>query len=219
MTSKEKTAHLAFLGKAIADILTTQYNSAQRGVDGVWEYVPPTEDDSCNVYLLQRGTGARIYLQLYASVGYEKIDRVQVSGWFHIGKNGTFVEVRDNNVRIYPTISCGLSRNPEAIAKDIAKRFLPEYLPAFERALEIVANEEAYELRIKNTLGRVANAARFTVPKPGPYDREVRREVSGKIGGKDVTIKVYDGRVELKLDDLTIEEAESIIDRLQYLTR
>ena len=217
MTSKEITTHLVWLGKRLADILTTVHTHP---LAAPWEFVPPTEDDSRNVYLLQRGTDARIYLQLYCSKSYKVHDRVEVSGWFHIGKDGSFVEVRDeNNVRVYPTISASLARNPEAIAKDIAKRFLPAYLAAFDRARASVAAEESYETRTTNTLKCVADAAGFNVPKLGQYDRELRREVSGMLGNILLSFRAYEQTVELKLDDLNVTQAEAIVRYAKTLKR
>jgi hypothetical protein len=216
MTSKEITTHLTWLGKRLADILTTTHTHP---LAPSWEFVAPAEDDSRNVYLLQRGTGARIYLQLSCTRGHEVYDRVEVSGWFHIGKNGSFVEVRDNLGRIYPTISASLARNPEAIAKDIAKRFLPAYLAAFERALAIVEDEYVYEARIRNVLRRTAHAAGFNVPKAGENDREIRKSVAGRIQGIEVDIYASQDTVKLVLDDLHVTQAEAIIGYIKTLKR
>ena len=219
MTSAERTATLSKLALEIAYKLHSNHGQA-------WEFVEPTED-TYNVYMQNR-QGARIYLGLSSSKGYDLCDRVTVSGGQHIGKHGAYVEVYQRDLGIVtdgwarassPDITVALSRGADAIAKDIAKRFLPQYLRIFEAAMRKVAEQEAYELRITNTLKRVANAAGFIVPKLGEYDREVRSQTGGAIGNVDVTIKAYDGRVELKLDDLTVEEAESIIDKLQYLTQ
>lgn len=209
MTSAERTSVLSMLGRSIAEILTV--------LDGPlslmgWKFVEPSED-SYSVYM-QNTDGARIYLSLISSTGYDKNDRVNVTGWFNIGKAGAFVEVRDNNVRVYTEITVAASRNPEAIAKDIAKRFLPKYLAAFERALAIVEAEKAYELHITNALKLVADAAGITVPKTSEYDRELRTSVSGRVGSVAVYIKTYDGCIELKLDGLTTAQA---IDVLAYV--
>ncbi len=207
MTSAERTATLTQLGKEVAAVLNLAHFLG-------WEFVEPTED-TYQVYMLNRYTGARVYLGLSASKGYEVLDRVNVTGWFHVGKSGSFVEVRDNNVRVYPEISIALSRGADAIAKDIAKRFLPVYLPAFERACEIALNERRYEQRITDTLASVAITAGIPVPKPGQYNTELRREVGGKVGTVDVRIKAYDGRVELKLDDLTLVQAQAVINYIK----
>ncbi len=211
MTSAERTATLTQLGKRVATVLNLAHFLG-------WEFVEPTED-TYQVYMLNRYTGARVYLGLSASKGYEVLDRVNVTGWFHVGKNGSFVEVRDNNVRVYPEISIALSRGAEAIAKDIAKRFLPQYLPAFERACEIALNERRYEQRITDTLASVAITAGIPVPKPGQYNTELRREAHGSIGNVGISIYAYEEAVDLKLGDLTLVQAQAVIGYIKTLVK
>lgn len=212
MTSKEITTHLTWLGKRLADILTTVHTHP---LAPSWEFVAAT-DDSGYVYLLQRKTGARIYLHLFCSKGYTIHDRIQITGWFNIGKNRSFVEVRDNNVRIYPEISVSIAKNPEAIAKDIAKRFLPEYLSAFERALAIVAAENAYAHSVAVNLLALSAVAGFILPRHEETRSEVQRENSGSVNGYyvKITANARHDEQELNIDRLTVEQAAYI---LKYL--
>src|SRR5208337_5009244 len=158
MTSTERAKFLTFLGTALAPALSAL--NPQRP----WTFVEPTED-TYTVYLRNAGK-ARIYLQLESSKGYDLNDRVLVTGHMHIGKNGSYVEVYDRgadgtgwNRVSAPRITASLKKNPEAIAKDIAKRFLPEYLRVFAMAEDKLAKEEAYECRIVTNLERLAEVA------------------------------------------------------------
>ena len=218
METAERIDVLTKLGRTIANLLTNP--------QGSWYFVEPT-DDVWSVYM-HNAQGARIYLSLTHSKGYNAYDRVSVSGWQHIGKHGAYVEVYQRDLGFQtggwtrassPDITVAVARGAEAIAKDIAKRFLPKYLAIFAAAQRKVAEDAAYDSRITNTLKRVADAAGFTVPKLGEYDREVRREVSGKIGKVEVIIKAYTERVELKLDDLSTAQAEAVLQFLKALPK
>jgi hypothetical protein len=212
MTSAERTIALSALALPIAAELCT--------LGHAWEYVPPTED-SYSVYL-RNGDGARIYLQLTSSKGYDKDDRVLVTGYQHIGKNGQYVEVYDrgadgtgwNRVTV-PSITIALSRGPVAIAKDIAKRFLPEYLRVFALAQAKVAADNSYEAKITTNLQRLAAVAGVTLPTEQRHYNEVNKSFTFHLGNSYHEVKVSDKDVDLKLQDLSFEQAEHIIKYLK----
>ena len=67
--------------------------------------------------------------------------RIEVHGNFHIGRNREFIDVRDWNHTTserckLPEISVSGNRGAEAIAKEIKRRFLPEYLPLLQKAID-----------------------------------------------------------------------------------
>jgi hypothetical protein len=216
MTSAEKIAYLNMLGKQVADILTTTYNSAQCGIDGAWEFVTSSEDN-WNVYM-QNKLGARIYLSLACSKGYQVYDRVSVSGHMHIGKNGSYVEVYDRgadgtgwNRVSAPSITVASSKNPEAIAKDIAKRFLPEYLRVFALAQAKVQADADYDAAITANLQRLAKVAGETLPSTQQRYGQVNSSFHFRVGQRyyDVTASAKD--CSMKMISLSIEQCEFII--------
>src|ERR1700722_2186492 len=148
----------------------------------VWTAAPYRED-TWQVYLENRENKARIYLTLTGR-SYENPDRVEVSGWLHIGKDGSYVEVRDksyNRVTV-DAITVALARGPEAIAKEIARRFLPEYLLVFALAQEIVRKDAKYAALITAGLQRLAKAAGTELPTKDKWQREVRSAFTFSIG-------------------------------------
>ena len=215
MTSAERTTHISGLGRQVAAELR------KLNPHRPWTFVEPTED-VYSVYLRNAGK-ARIYIQFD---GYNNTpQRLVISGYQHIGKNGSYVEVYDRGAdgtgwtkASVPSISVALSRGCEAIAKDIAKRFLPEYLRIFALVEEKVATDLAYEQKIAANLQRLADVAgvQFHSEDGLNYRGEQRKEFSWKVGTAYHEVKVNDHEADLKLNDLTFEQAEKIITLLKH---
>ena len=205
MTSAERTARLSELGRQIA----TELHNLDP-IRNVWTFVEPTED-TYSVYLRNAGQ-ARIYLQFD---GYNEPTRLSISGWQNVGKNNSYVEVYERgaddtgwNRVTAPSITVALSRGCEAIAKDIAKRFLPEYLRIFALAQEKVAADKLYEETIAKNRARLAACCGV------PVSNHCRSEFSWHHGGYH-TVQVSKATCDLKLSDLTFEQAEHIIGYLK----
>ena len=213
MTSAERTAALSLWGRAIAQVLNDNYTKLRP-----WTFVEPTED-TWSVYLRNAGK-ARIYIQFDQ---YEVPKRLIISGWQHIGKNTSYVEVYEKgadgsgwNKQSVPSITVALARGHNAVAKDIAKRFLPEYLRIFALAEEKVAADLAYEGKIAANLQRLAAVAGVKLlGAESTYRGEQRKEFSWRVGTAYHEVKVNDHEADLKLNDLTFEQAEHIIKYLQ----
>lgn len=58
-----------------------------------------------------------------------------------------------------PTISVSATRAPAAIAREITKRFLPMYLPLYDKQQDVVNGQNAYEAQTA-----ASNAALLTLP-------------------------------------------------------
>jgi len=210
MTSAERTAALYSLGLAIAAELCTLEPLHP------WTAVEPTED-TYSVYLRNAGQ-ARIYLKFDSSKGYDLNDRVLVTGYMHIGKNGQYVEVYDRGAddtgwnKVWaPRITTALSRGPVAIAKDIAKRFLPEYLRVFALVQAKVQANADYDAAITANLQRLAKVAGVTVSTEQQRYSEVNKSFHFRVGQRyyDVTASTKD--CSMKMSSLSIEQAEYII--------
>jgi len=209
MTSTERTTKLSTLGRDIATELR-KLNPLRP-----WTFVEPTED-TYSVYLRNAGQ-ARIYIQFD---GYNEPTRLTVSGYLHIGKNGQYVEVYERgadgrgwNRASVPIITIALKRGPEAIAKDIAKRFLPEYLRVFALAEAKGAADAEYDGKITANLQRLAKAAGENVGTEDIRGRgEVRKDFTFRVGdSRYYTVTASAKDCSLKLDALSIEQAEVII--------
>jgi hypothetical protein len=213
MTSKERTIALSGYALQIAFELHAKHGQA-------WEFVKPTED-VYSVYL-RNAQGARIYLQFESSKGYDLNDRVLVTGHMHLGKNGSYVEVYDRgadgtgwNRVSAPSITVALSRGCQAIAKDIAKRFLPEYLRVFAMALDKVQADADYDAQITANLQRLAKVAGVAVSTEQQCYGEVNKSFHFSVRQRyyDVTASAKD--CSMKMSSLTIEQCEFIIKYLR----
>jgi len=218
MTSAERTTELSGLGRQIA--LELRHTPATYP----WVFVEPIED-TYSVYLSNPENKARIYLQFD---GYEKPSRLSISGYLQIGKNGQYVEVYEKgadgtgwNRATPPSITVAISRGCAAIAKDIAKRFLPEYLRVFSLAQAKVQADADYDAKITANLQRLAKVADVKLLQAEETFRgETRKSFHFKVGDSryyDVTTSAND--CSLKLDTLSFEQAEHIIRYLKGIKK
>ena len=217
MTSAERTSILTTLGSRIAEELR-KLNPARP-----WTVVEPTEDTYA-VYLRNAGQ-ARIYLH-FEGYGSTEGQRLVVSGWQHIGKNSQYVEVYERCPvgsgwyrQNAPSITVSVKRGPEAIAKDISKRFLPEYLRIFALAEAKVTTDLAYARTLVDNLLRLAKVAGVTVPTDNTWRGEQRKYFSLHIGNSYHTVQANEKDADLKLSSLTFEQAEHIIRYLKQTPR
>ena len=100
-------------------------------------------------------------------------------------------------------------KESEAIAKDIAKRFLPEYLRVFALAQAKVQADADYEAKITANLQRLAKVAGETLSTE-PL-RDIRTSFTWRHGNHYDTVTASADSCSLKLDTLTVVQAEYII--------
>lgn len=131
--------------------------------------------------------------------------RIEVYGCYPLAKyrkNGQARHYYPLSGMDMPNITCAIKRGPEAIAKDIERRFLPRFLELHELALEHVAkreqeqdNKEATMKRLADVLG-VQTGARLNtnVGKNEGYSAWVTIESAGEAS---VNMKISSLNVEL----------------------
>jgi len=122
---------------------------------------------------------------------------VQISGiWPQRGENGTYAtpgSIQESS----PSISCSLSRGYEAIAKDIQRRFLPEYLRIseylriFAKLEEKIASDQAYEDR---------RAANWRSLHADPVDAILRDCYRPGMGDERATLQLKDGYGQIRME-------------------
>ena len=160
---------------------------------------------------------------LYLSEPYWEKGRVVVGArWPHADINGQretfqpYFSSYGSNPTKAPCITCAASRGAEAIAKDIERRFLPQYLPLYEQQAErMIATLEsaAYRRDILdrlNATGFMQGTVHLTVSPPEiVFDKGYLRT-----GGSyaKFAISTYQGlKVSAEIRDLTLEQTETII--------
>jgi len=138
--------------------------------------------------------------------------RIEVHGNFHIGRNREFIDVREWNHQTserckLPEISVAGNRGPQAIAKEIKRRFLPEYLPLLQKAIEKRDAANSYEDKCRQNLTVLAKIVNARVPEE--RDRTTTSFYHNDKAYGD--IQVSGDSVTLKLSSLTMEQAKQIL--------
>jgi hypothetical protein len=138
--------------------------------------------------------------------------RVEVHGNFHIGRNREFVDVREWNHSTserckLPEISISGNRGAAAIAKEIKRRFLPEYLPLLQKAITKRDEHASYEDKTHANL--VILAAIVNASVPTERDRTTASFYHNDKAYGD--IQVSGDSATLKLSSLTMKQAERIL--------
>jgi hypothetical protein len=138
--------------------------------------------------------------------------RVEVHGNFHIGRNKEFIDVREWNHSTsdrckLPEISVSGTRGAAAIAKEITRRFLPEYLPLLQKAIDKRDTANSYEDKTRANL--VVLAAIVNARIPAERDRSTTSFYHNDKAYGD--IQVSGDSVTLKLSSLTMQQAEQIL--------
>ncbi len=197
MTSAERTAALCGLARQVAVEL--------RKLDPLhpWTFQEPTAS-TWSVYLRDAGA-KRIYLQLVGN--YDNPDRVEISGCLNVGKNHQYVTVYENGSRVSVTaITVGLSRGAQAIAKEITRRFLPEYSRIFSLAQDKVRDEQEYQAQVSENLQNLASAVGQSITIDDANNFSLRNV--GNIYGK---VRVSNDDAQLDLHNLTLAQAKHIL--------
>jgi hypothetical protein len=152
------------------------------------------------------GNEGRLYLST------EK-ERVHIHGSLNIGKNGAYVILYENNIRVTaPSISVALSRGHGAIATEIKRRLLPEYLRVLELAKAKRDGEENYERsRHANLIELAALVGKnYSELKEGTESLSFYHD---KKGYGDIWASA--DSVNLKLNNLSIAKAKEILKMLE----
>jgi hypothetical protein len=139
--------------------------------------------------------------------------RIEVHGNFHIGRNREFIDVREWNGSErckLPEISVSGTRGAAAIAKEIKRRFLPEYLPLLQKAITKRDEHASYEDKTRANLTVLAAIVNAAVPTE--RDRSTASFYHNDKAYGD--IQVSGDSVTLKLSSLTMGQAKQILTSL-----
>jgi hypothetical protein len=104
---------------------------------GGWSATEPPATNEWGKVTITRPDGAAIYF--YTDGPWLKAVRVRISGSYPESTDGQVFWPHNSD---RPRISCAISRGPEAIAKDVARRFIPAYTKEYEKQLQAVARHE-----------------------------------------------------------------------------
>lgn len=170
-----------------------------------WKVIP-NEERNYPTHKIENGDGA----VLWVSIIWNHKDRANISGSLFLGRGNQHVTVYENNERAkVPDITVALARGPAAIAKDVQRRLLPEYLRILELAKAQVKRENETTAKRQANIRKLAAVTGDKVPD-FERDPDTSRFWTHR-GTLDIH---YDGSVSLERFTMTIEEAEYI---LRYL--
>lgn len=178
-----------------------------------WE---AAENDADNIYhgddngRLTHESGAEIHLRRI----WNHQERVEISGSYPRSANGKCYPADDCRARGAPEITCAIGREAGAIAGDITKRFLPNYLWLYGWAKERLAEYESdrvSEAALMKRLGQVCGI-------PAGINFRGNAKIYGDCGPVWVGIKPYgDNTVEMSLRSVPADFAEKICELLALL--
>lgn len=110
--------------------------------------IPPCRDFEPEWCDLVRADGAAMRLRVG---GWKNEGRVNVYGLFPSHKDGT-----QYTPRVRVSVTCSVKRKPHDIARDIERRFLPQYLDEYVRAVDAVRVEDQYRDEAQAVAERLA---------------------------------------------------------------
>jgi len=200
--------------------MTTRENhtSFEAIADELGKLVPgfelaPNRYDNPNFALFVRGDGAalRVYLNTYRG-------KFEISGQWPKDPEGNLMSAREWRVIPYnavePGIKCSSTRKPEGIAKDIVRRFLPDYLELYAKVLERQAKREAHKQNREALTKELCQILRGELHN----DKKGARRYY-KRSGDSVYIQVHSGEsvtLELRVGP---EEARKVLQVLENLLK
>jgi hypothetical protein len=171
----------------------------------VWTFKPM--DEPYPTQYIQGPNEAELAIRI-ETYGARK-GRIEVHGNFHIGRNREFIDVREWNGSErakLPEISVSGERGAQAIAKEIKRRFLPEYLPLLAKAIARRNEANTYEDKTRANLAMLAEIVGARVPA------ERGRTTTYFTGGD---IQVCGDSITLKLSSLNVEQAKQILEMMK----
>jgi hypothetical protein len=146
--------------------------------------------------------------------------KVLVTGeWPQDGPNGAYMppsSVQENS----PSIRVALARGPEAIAKEITKRFLPDYIRIWHLCKGKLDNNLAYEKRKLDNWARIAKKVYQPHERNGEPRASIRVGPSNVRGGRNLDLGYGDiymeseNSVRLDIWSLPVSIALAVLDLL-----
>ncbi len=173
-----------------------------------WRYVEQNDEPYPTDHV-DDGNGARLYFRW---ADYNKRTRIAVSGSLHIGKNGSYEEVRENGHRVpVPDITVAVERGVEKIVAEIRRRLLPEYMRLLGIARAQVASHNDYEGTRRANLTALAAIVCTSEPKNDEQASVTYYHNDGR-GYGDIWCSA--DSCNLKLSSLSIATAREVLELL-----
>jgi hypothetical protein len=178
---------------------------------GAWTFKPLDEPYPTQYISGPNEAEIAVRIETYGS----RKGRVEINGNFHIGRDREFIDVREWNHSTserckLPEISVSGTRGAVAITKEIKRRFLPEYLPLLQKAIE--KRDAATSWEDKTRANLITLAAIVNASVPTERDRTTASFYHNDKAYGD--IQCSGDSISLKLSSLTMEQAKRILSML-----
>lgn len=140
--------------------------------------------------------------------------RCACSGVYPRNADGSYCDVSEyvNGSKVpAPLIAFSITKTPEQIAKDIQKRFLPDYIARLEKVRARIASTNDYDTRTNNTLAAILGR------EPDDHER-AKRACSvdlGTLPGEEYETRAYAKvsreSIDLELHNLNLKTALAVL--------
>jgi hypothetical protein len=167
-----------------------------RNLEGWTREQPPNENVRNSWQLLAGPGGAKLHLR------YDK-PRLWIGGVYP--RDGGAIYPSDDKERP-AEITVSAQREPRAIAREIERRFLPAYLVAYRRGLEMLDKARAYQQSKKDLAVKLAQLCDVDLHSNG-YTFSCRTDEASWL---DVQVDGPD-RVQVKVGGLDAQNAEALL--------
>jgi hypothetical protein len=172
---------------------------------GNWDLIPNPEEWPMGAHLVDPAASASLYFchhegKIHVSSDLPKNAKGEtpyVTGYGQLGKR-------------MPSINVSFDKTPQQIAKDIERRLLPEYLPVLEKAVEQIADSDAYYNKTESFAEEIARIVGVEAKGNTVDFYRSKYPVFGEKHGK---AEVHDDEVSLELR-LTYEMMKDVLEFL-----
>jgi hypothetical protein len=159
---------------------------------------------------------------LYVTGDGYKSTKVNIGGSLHVGENGQYVQVYEKGSdgtgwerKDVQPIGVSIARGFDVIASEIKRRLLPEYDRLLTLALAQVQREQDYKNAKRANLERMARAAGHALPARDETHQRRDDAFHVSFGNLSVEVKAGDKDVDIKINNLTPEQAEGLLQILR----
>jgi|SRR3972149_5216525 len=196
MDRNQAEVRLAKLAPEIADALG-------------WQIVP--RDDYPHSVEMEAPEGFHVFFHAGYDQGY---DKMSISGaWPRDSKGQQVMPAYNSKMQ---RIRVALTRTAEAVATEVKRRFLPDYIPLWEQAMECLRSHDEYQ---DATMTNALKLAKIVgVPKNEIREGKFSLYRSSKFPESLSDVKVSGEGVTLDLR-CTLEEAQQILEMLVEISR
>lgn len=112
-----------------------------------------------------------------------------------------------------PSIGFNVTRTPAQIAADIRRRLLPEYVKHLAKVSKWIEHTERAAEELAATRALMQEAG-FFFPEHSSTEGYLKKTKAEQLGRPKATVCVYGGHVDMKLKDMTPEQALKVLEVL-----